>query len=707
MSIGTANLLQAIRDTGHARAVVSVTTDKVYLDRGSEWGYREDDRLGGSDPYSSSKVCQEHVTERVPRLAARRPRDRRRHRPRGQRHRRRRPDRRAPRPRPDPRRPRRHAARGARARRGPALAARPQPALRLPPARRGAVGGPDLRDGVELRPRPGGVPPGRVARRAHARALAGRARRRGRRAAAAARVGRAARRQHAGAHAPRLAAAVGPRPRRSTPPSTGTSPTATAATRSRSPSSRSSASRPSCRGRSASRPTRLPDAERGRIPGQRGGRAGDVGRLRPRRPPRHPRLGGRGRRVAPLLGRAEHLPLHRRLPRLHRGGGSARRSRGLDPARHLVARRDRGGARAPAGAPGRRDRRLAHVLGAPGARRQGPLDRLLAGPRQPAGGGRAARPRDHQRGVHGHARRRATGALTPRRRASPRRRPSPGPSPPPVSPPQATACTTAQPRTRSRSSSSSSASWSSRRRMRASGCGIAHQLRAAVAHQRRAVERALADQRLGVDREPAAGLVEQHVAAVEVLVQDHPLARSASSSRVRPAARSSSAGWVGARRAASAAQRAAASVEPDERRAGPAAAPTTAAAARRPRSCSPPPRRAAPLACAPARGARPAAPLLRVGLEHPRGPVAAPVGERGRLMLALGLGKRIFSTPRVPSRRSAGTTSETEAGSNGLPSRSSQRSAHVRGDPGERGEPLRAAGHLPPPRQSVRHLHGL
>jgi CDP-glucose 4,6-dehydratase len=41
---------------------VSVTTDKVYLDQGSEWAYREDDRLGGSDPYSSSKVCQELVT---------------------------------------------------------------------------------------------------------------------------------------------------------------------------------------------------------------------------------------------------------------------------------------------------------------------------------------------------------------------------------------------------------------------------------------------------------------------------------------------------------------------------------------------------------------------------------------------------------------------------------------------------------------------
>jgi CDP-glucose 4,6-dehydratase len=60
--IGTANLLHAVGETGHARAVVSVTTDKVYLDRGSEWGYREGDRLGGADPYSSSKVCQEHVT---------------------------------------------------------------------------------------------------------------------------------------------------------------------------------------------------------------------------------------------------------------------------------------------------------------------------------------------------------------------------------------------------------------------------------------------------------------------------------------------------------------------------------------------------------------------------------------------------------------------------------------------------------------------
>jgi CDP-glucose 4,6-dehydratase len=61
-AVGTANVLDAVRVGGHTRAVVSVTTDKVYLDQGSEWGYREDDRLGGSDPYSTSKVCQELVT---------------------------------------------------------------------------------------------------------------------------------------------------------------------------------------------------------------------------------------------------------------------------------------------------------------------------------------------------------------------------------------------------------------------------------------------------------------------------------------------------------------------------------------------------------------------------------------------------------------------------------------------------------------------
>jgi len=59
---GTANVLEAVRRSESARVVVSVTSDKCYLDQGSEWAYREDDRLGGFDPYSSSKACQELVT---------------------------------------------------------------------------------------------------------------------------------------------------------------------------------------------------------------------------------------------------------------------------------------------------------------------------------------------------------------------------------------------------------------------------------------------------------------------------------------------------------------------------------------------------------------------------------------------------------------------------------------------------------------------
>ena len=59
--VGTANVLQAVRESGSVRAVVGVTSDKCYLDQGSEWAYREDDRLGGYDPYSSSKAAQELV----------------------------------------------------------------------------------------------------------------------------------------------------------------------------------------------------------------------------------------------------------------------------------------------------------------------------------------------------------------------------------------------------------------------------------------------------------------------------------------------------------------------------------------------------------------------------------------------------------------------------------------------------------------------
>jgi CDP-glucose 4,6-dehydratase len=59
--IGTANLLEACRQTPSVRAVVVVTTDKCYENREWPWGYREIDRLGGHDPYSASKAAAELV----------------------------------------------------------------------------------------------------------------------------------------------------------------------------------------------------------------------------------------------------------------------------------------------------------------------------------------------------------------------------------------------------------------------------------------------------------------------------------------------------------------------------------------------------------------------------------------------------------------------------------------------------------------------
>lgn len=59
--MGTVNLLEAVRQTEQVRVVVVVTTDKVYENHEWVWGYRETDRLGGHDPYSSSKACAELV----------------------------------------------------------------------------------------------------------------------------------------------------------------------------------------------------------------------------------------------------------------------------------------------------------------------------------------------------------------------------------------------------------------------------------------------------------------------------------------------------------------------------------------------------------------------------------------------------------------------------------------------------------------------
>ena len=57
--MGTVNLLEAVRACPGVRAVVVVTTDKCYENREWVWGYRETDRLGGHDPYASSKACAE------------------------------------------------------------------------------------------------------------------------------------------------------------------------------------------------------------------------------------------------------------------------------------------------------------------------------------------------------------------------------------------------------------------------------------------------------------------------------------------------------------------------------------------------------------------------------------------------------------------------------------------------------------------------
>lgn len=60
--VGTANLLDCLRNAPFVRAVVVVTSDKCYENREWIWPYREDEPLGGRDPYSASKACQEHVT---------------------------------------------------------------------------------------------------------------------------------------------------------------------------------------------------------------------------------------------------------------------------------------------------------------------------------------------------------------------------------------------------------------------------------------------------------------------------------------------------------------------------------------------------------------------------------------------------------------------------------------------------------------------
>jgi len=60
--MGTVHLFEAIRKTPSIKAVVNITTDKCYENREWVWPYRENEAMGGHDPYSSSKGCAELVT---------------------------------------------------------------------------------------------------------------------------------------------------------------------------------------------------------------------------------------------------------------------------------------------------------------------------------------------------------------------------------------------------------------------------------------------------------------------------------------------------------------------------------------------------------------------------------------------------------------------------------------------------------------------
>lgn len=65
--LGTVNVLEAVRTAANQgikiQGVLNVTSDKCYENNEWEWGYRENDRLGGRDPYSNSKACAELVTD--------------------------------------------------------------------------------------------------------------------------------------------------------------------------------------------------------------------------------------------------------------------------------------------------------------------------------------------------------------------------------------------------------------------------------------------------------------------------------------------------------------------------------------------------------------------------------------------------------------------------------------------------------------------
>lgn len=60
--MGTVNFFEAVRNCSSVKAAINVTTDKCYQNNEWLWGYRENDAMGGDDPYSASKGCSELIT---------------------------------------------------------------------------------------------------------------------------------------------------------------------------------------------------------------------------------------------------------------------------------------------------------------------------------------------------------------------------------------------------------------------------------------------------------------------------------------------------------------------------------------------------------------------------------------------------------------------------------------------------------------------
>ena len=60
--MGTVNFFEAVRNCSSVKVAINVTTDKCYQNNEWMWGYRENDAMGGDDPYSASKGCSELIT---------------------------------------------------------------------------------------------------------------------------------------------------------------------------------------------------------------------------------------------------------------------------------------------------------------------------------------------------------------------------------------------------------------------------------------------------------------------------------------------------------------------------------------------------------------------------------------------------------------------------------------------------------------------